>query len=310
MNGRGGGVSEISAIEELNRRFEIRGTARVVEGNGGLAKVSVTAPSATGEIYLHGAHVTSWKPTGAEEVLFLSAKSRWEEGVAIRGGVPVCFPWFGGKAGDAKAPAHGFARNRLWQLQALERDGDSVRVALALGNDESTKKWWPADFRLEQRVTFGRELTMELALTNLGAAPVQFEEALHTYFRIGDIEQARVRGLDGMKYTDKVDARREKMQRGDVVITSEADREYLDTPHEAELVDPVLRRRIRIGNENARTTVVWNPWQDKARAMSDFGDEEWRQMICVETSNVSQFAVDAAPGAEHRMKAVIGVERL
>ncbi len=299
-----------TAMTELNRRFEIPGAAKVAEGNGGLLKVSITAPEAAGEVYLLGANVTSWKPSGAEEALFVSAKSRWEDGVAIRGGVPICFPWFGGKAGDAKAPAHGFARTKVWKLDSIARSGGAVTVSMFTESDPSTKKWWNADFRLVYRVTFGRELQMELALKNSGAAPLRFEEALHSYYRVGDVEKARVRGLDRMKYTDKTDARRVKTQEGDVVITSETDREYLDTPHEVELEDPVLRRRIRIANENSRTTVVWNPWIAKAKAMSDFGDDEWKQMLCVENTNVSEFAVDVAPGAEHRMKAIIGVTKL
>jgi glucose-6-phosphate 1-epimerase len=297
-------------VAELNRRFEIPGIAKVAEGNGGLLKVSVTAPEATGEMYLLGANVTSWKPSGAEEALFVSAKSRWEDGVAIRGGVPICFPWFGGKAGDAKAPAHGFARTRVWKLESIARNGGAVTVAMSTESDESTKKWWPADFRLEQRVTFGAEFQMELALKNTGTTPLRFEEALHTYFRVGDIEKARVHGLDGMQYTDKTDARRVKTQQGDVVITSETDREYLDTPHAVELEDPALRRRIRVANENSLTTVVWNPWTQKAKAMSDFGDDEWKQMMCVETTNVSGFAVDVAAGGQHRMKAMIRVAGL
>ncbi|MGB0033979.1 MAG: D-hexose-6-phosphate mutarotase [Candidatus Acidiferrales bacterium] len=295
------------AAGELNQRFEIPGVARIVEGNGGLLKVRITSPEAEGEIYLHGANITSWKPSGGEEALFVSAKSRWEDGVAIRGGVPICFPWFGGKAGDAKAPAHGFVRTKAWRLDSVERTGGGAAVTLSTGSDESTKKWWVADFRLEHRVTFGTELHMELGLKNSGKAPLRFEEALHTYFRVGNIEKARLHGLSGMRYTDKTDSRKAKLQQGDVEITSETDREYLDTPHEVELEDPVLRRRIRIANENSRTTVVWNPWVEKAKAMSDFGDEEWKQMMCVETTNVSQFAVEVAAGEEHRMKARIRI---
>lgn len=301
-------MESTTGIAELNRRFEVAGIARVTQGNGGLAKVSISSAEAAGEIYLQGAHVTAWKPAGAEEVLFVSAKSRWGEGAAIRGGVPICFPWFANKADGAKAPAHGFARTRAWSLEAVEKDGEAVRVTMTLGSDHSTREFWAGDFHAEYRVTFWRELKMELTVKNRGAAAVRFEEALHTYFRVGDIAKARVRGLDGMRYTDKMDARREKLQKGDVVITSETDREYLDTPHEVELVDDVIRRKIQIRNENSRTTVVWNPWVAKAKAMSDFGDEEWKQMICVETTNVSQFAVELGAGQQHRMTVVIKVE--
>ena len=297
------------AMAELNRRFEIPGIARVVEGSGGLLKVSVTSPDAAGEMYLQGAHVTSWRPAGAAEVLFVSAQSRWENGVAIRGGVPICFPWFGGRAGDPKAPSHGLVRAKAWQLDGIRQAGGAVTASMSTASDEGTKEWLPSDFRLEHRVTFGRELHMELVLKNTGTAALRFEEALHTYFRVGDIEKARVRGLDGMQYTDKTDSRRMKVQQGDVVITSETDREYLDTPHAVELDDPALRQRIRITNENSRTTVVWNPWEHKAKALADLRDDEWTQMICVETCNVSEFAVDLAPGQEHTMKSLIAISK-
>src|SRR6266700_1338059 len=143
------------AIAEPDGRFDIPGVAQVVEGNGGLAKVRISCPEATGEMYLHGAHVTSWKPSGADEVLFVSSQSRWEDGSAIRGGVPICFPWFGGKADDPKAPAHGFVRTKAWQLEPIAKAGGAVTVSMFTESDESTKKWWPADFRLVHRVTFG-----------------------------------------------------------------------------------------------------------------------------------------------------------
>jgi glucose-6-phosphate 1-epimerase len=297
------------AMAELNRRFEISGIARVVDGNGGLLKVNVTSPEAAGEMYLQGAHVTSWKPAGAEEVLFVSTQSRWESGVAIRGGVPICFPWFGGRAGDPKAPSHGLVRAKAWQLDEITQAAGTVTASMSTTSDESTKKWWPSDFRLEHRVMFGRELHMELVLKNTGTTALHFEEALHTYFRVGDIEKARVRGLDGMRYTDKTDSRRVKVQQGDVVITAETDREYLDTPHAVELEGAVSRHRILITNENSRTTVVWNPWKQKAKALADLSDDEWRKMICVETSNVSEFAVDLAPGQEHTMKSTIAISK-
>lgn len=296
-------------VAELNRQFEIPGMAKVVMGNGGLAKVMFTSPEASGEMYLQGAHVTAWKPAGVEEMLFVSAQSRWENGVAIRGGVPICFPWFGGKADNPKAPSHGVVRAKAWRLDGITQAGGAVTASMSTTSDESTKKWWPSDFRLEHRVTFGRELHMELALKNTGASALRFEEALHTYFRVGDIKKARVRGLDGMRYTDKTDSRRVKVQKGDVVITSETDREYLDTPHAVELDDPASRHRIIITNENSRTTVVWNPWEQKAKALADLRDDEWTQMICVETCNVSEFAVDLGPGQEHTMKSTIAISQ-
>ncbi len=291
-------------------RFDIPGLARTEEGAGGLAKVSVTGPEAEGEMYLHGGLVTSWKPRGAQEVLFVSAQSRWDREHAMRGGVPICFPWFGGKADDAKAPAHGFVRAKEWQLESITQQGGAITVSMFTASDAETKRWWPADFRLVHRATFGSELSLELVVTNTGNAPLRFEEALHTYHRLGSIESARVRGLDAVDYLDKTDGNRKKRQAGEIAITSETDRVYLDTTAPVELDDPALHRRIRVAKENSRTTVVWNPWLQKAHALSDFADDEWKQMICIETSNVGEFAVELAPGRQHTMKAVISVAGL
>jgi glucose-6-phosphate 1-epimerase len=295
---------------DLDRRFGLLKIAQVVEGNGGLPAVKISTSAAAGEMYLHGAHVTSWKPAGREEVLFVSPRSLWADGNAIRGGVPICFPWFGDKADDPHAPAHGFVRTKSWQLESIEQTGDTVTVSMFTASDPSTKAWWPADFRLMHRVTFGPELTLELVMTNTGSASLRFEEAMHTYHRVGDVAEARVSGLNGVSYLDKTDAYREKTQQGDVVIEAETDRVYLNTQHPLALRDPVLHRRIEVTKENSRTTVVWNPWVQNARKLADLGEDQWKQMLCIETSNVGNFAVELAPGQQHSMKATVRVAGL
>jgi glucose-6-phosphate 1-epimerase len=297
-------------IGELDAKFGIAEIARVVAGNGGQPKVSVTAGECAGEMYLLGAEVTSWKPRGQEEALFVSAASKWEDGKAIRGGVPICFPWFGNKAGDAKAPAHGFVRAKPWALDSIVQNSGVVTVCMSTGSDGETTKLWPAEFRLIHRVTLGAELTMELDMRNTGSSPLQFEAALHTYFRVGDVTQVRVRGLDGTHYLDKTEGNREKSQQGDIAIAKETDSVYLDTPGAVELEDPVLRRRIRVSKQNSLATVVWNPWIEKAKAMSDLCDDEWRQMICIETCNVGKHAITLAPGGRHSMRSILVVSGL
>lgn len=272
-----------------------------------MPRVRITSPEAAAEMYLHGAHVTSWKPAGREELLFLSSQSRWEHGHAIRGGVPICFPWFGNKTDDPKAPAHGFVRTIAWQLASIAQIEGAVTVSMVTESNEDTMRWWPAEFRLLHRATFGAELSLELIVTNQGRAPLRFEEALHAYFRVGDIERARVRGLDTVHYLDKTDSNRKKTQQGEIAIVSETDRVYLNTGDAIELVDAVLPRMTRVTKENSRTTVVWNPWVQKAHSLSDFGDDEWKQMICIETSNVSDFAVNLEPGEQHTMKAQVRI---
>jgi len=295
------------SIEELNQRFAIAGVANITAGNGGLARVSVSTPAATAEIYLHGAQITSWRPAGAEEVIFLSAQSQWVPGRAIRGGIPVCFPWFRNKADEPKAPSHGFVRTKAWQLDSVAGNGDGVTISLSTASDEATRAWWPHDFLLVHRLTVGAELAQELTVSNTGKTPLRFEEALHTYYRVGGAEAVRIQGLDGVAYQDNTDGNREKRQEGDIVFTAATDSAYVNTTHAVEILDPILRRRIRLEKANSRTTVVWNPWVEGAHALPDMADDEWRAMACVEASNIRAFAVDLAPGEQHTMKTSIRV---
>src|SRR5207248_1031457 len=158
-----------------------------------------------------------------------------EAGHAIRGGVPSCFPWFASKADDPSAPAHGFVRTKAWQLESIVQAGDAVTVSMFTESNDETKRWWPADFHLTHRATFGSELNLELVLRNTGATSLRFEEALHTYFRVGHIEKARLQGLNAVHYRDKTDLNREKTQQGPIMIVSETDRVYLNTKGAIEL---------------------------------------------------------------------------
>jgi glucose-6-phosphate 1-epimerase len=303
-------VNAIDTVDELDRRFGIPSRARVCEGNGAMPRVQITSYLCDGEMYLHGAQVTSWKPANTDEVLFLSTKSRWQEGVAIRGGIPICFPWFRGKVDDPHAPAHGFVRTKAWQLASIVETGSGVAVSMFTESDQTTQGWWPGDFRLVLRATFGTELTLELACTNTGTTPLRFEEALHTYNRVADIRNVRLDGLDTVHFLDNADSNREKVQHGDVVIASQTDNAYLDTLGQVVLTDPGADRRIQLSKLNSRTTVVWNPWREGVGALHDLGDGEWTQFACVEASNILGAAVKLVPGQEHRMTAVIGVTKL
>lgn len=303
-------MDAIANAPELDRRFGIPGIAEVCEGNGGLTVVRITAPLAEGEIYLHGAHVTSWKPAGNDEVLFVSSTSRWQEGQAIRGGIPVCFPWFRAKTDDPHAPAHGFVRTKAWQIESIVENEGGVVVTMFTGSDDQTRRWWPGEFRLVHRVTFGSTLGMELACTNNGAALVRIEEALHTYNRVADVAEVRLQGLDSARFLDNTDSNREKTQPGDVAIVSPTDNAYMNTRDAVDLLDPKMRRRIRLKKSNSLTTVVWNPWREGAARLPDLGDGEWTRFLCVEASNILGNAVNLAPGQEHRMTAVISVSKL
>jgi len=302
-------MNSVLDLTELDRRFGIPDIARLCKGDGGLARVDITSPLAHGQMYVHGAHVTSWRP-GSEEVLFLSSKSRWEEGQAIRGGIPICFPWFRAKADDAQAPAHGFVRTRSWQLYSIVENKAGVAVAMFIESDEQTRRWWPGEFRLVHRVTFGSELKLELVCINTGKKPLYFEEALHTYNRVADVGTARLQGLDGTRFLDNTDSNKEKAQLGDVTIASQTDNAFINTQNPVDLLDPKMHRRIRLQKANSSTTVVWNPWQEGASQLRDLGGDEWKQFLCVEASNIMRAAVTLAPGQEHTISAVLSVARL
>ena len=295
-------------IELLNRRFAIPGVVRASTGNGGLAKLCVTAALSSSEIYLHGAQVTSWQPAGGEDAIFLSEHSQWQDGRAIRGGIPICFPWFRAKADDPQAPSHGFVRIREWQLDSVTANQDgSVAVACSTESDDSTRRWWPYEFRLVYRLTIGQDLRLELTATNAGSTPFVFEEALHTYFRVGAAQSVRVHGLDQVTYFDNADGNREKVQRGDIVFAAATDNAYVNTKGAVELIDPILHRTIRTEKENSGTTVVWNPWQRGAAALSDLGNDEWARMTCVEACNILGSEVLLAPGQQHTMRATLSI---
>jgi glucose-6-phosphate 1-epimerase len=303
-------MAATSAAEELNRRLGVPGLATVGEGNGTLPRVQVSGSKAEGEMYLHGAQVTSWKPAGYEEVLFLSTKSRWQEGQAIRGGIPICFPWFRGKVNNPNAPAHGFVRTKAWQLESIVQNDGGVAVSMYTESDEQTRRWWAGDFRLLHRVVFGSELTLELTCTNTGTTQLRFEEALHTYNRVADVGSVRVLGLNSVHFLDNTKSNLQETQHGDVTIAAPTDSAYLNTTSDVDLLDGQMGRRIRLHKANSLSTVVWNPWRDGAVALRDLGDSEWKQFLCVEASNILGAAIDLAPGQEHKMTAVLSVAKL
>lgn len=301
-------MATAAPISELNHRFEIPGVARIAEGHGGLPAVRVASPEAHGEVYLHGAHVTSWRPSGAEEALFLSEKSHWQEGSAIRGGVPICFPWFDVREGGTPgSPAHGVVRTKSWQLEGITHADSNVTVALSTSADEATRKYWSGEFHLLFCATFGEQLRLELVVTNRGTLPFRFEEALHTYLSVANAESVHIRGLNGVTYVDKADAFREKAQHGDVRLSAETNRIYRNTLSAVELDDPGRRRRILVSKENSRDTTIWNPWAERAKSMADLGPEGWPRFVCVETCNVGPHAVSLEPGRSHTMTALLSV---
>lgn len=298
-------------LSTLNNRFAIPGHVQFKEGPGGLAVAEIANSLAEATIALQGAHVMTWQPRGQEPVLWLSRFGKFAPGKSIRGGVPICWPWFGPHAGDAKLPGHGFARTVMWEVLETRALADGATfLRFGLIETDATRTQWPHPSSAELRVTVGAELKVELVTRNTGSAPFQIGEAFHTYFHISDVAEMAIRGLEGCAYLDKVEDFARKTQQGAIVIESEVDRVYLDTEADCLIEDRGLRRRIRIAKQNSRSTVVWNPWTEKAEKMGDFGPEGYRGMVCVESGNAADNVVTVAPGAEHGLTAVYSIETL
>jgi D-hexose-6-phosphate mutarotase len=297
-------------LTTLNARFSIPGIVKFDAGKGGLPRVVITSRAADAEIYLQGAHVTHFQPVGHKPVLFMSAKSHFSADKPIRGGVPVIFPWFGPKAGDASAPAHGFVRTLAWDVREVTKGNDAIVISLGLKPSDATHRWLPDEFELIYRVSVGATLELSLLVRNLSFTTFSFEEALHTYFQVGDIQQVNVEGLAGRTYLDKPAGMQRKTQKGTIRFEGETDRVYLNTADTTVASDPILHRRISVAKEGSGTTVVWNPWIAKAKAMPDFGDDEWPDMLCIETANATENAIHLPAGQSHTLRAIIGIENM
>jgi len=302
-------LNESSALQ-LQTRYGISGALRFEAGQNGLTRAMVTTPQAEAQVYLHGAHVTHFQPRGEQPVLFMSARSRFEPGKPIRGGIPIVFPWFGKLASDPAAPMHGVARLAEWRIQSATQAGDgSVTLVLGLDTDKGTHPGWPHACELRYHVGIGSALDIALEVRNCSQQAITFEEALHTYLAVSDVRQVSIAGLAGTEYLDKTDSMSRRTQGAESIrITGETDRVYLDTKTTCVLDDPSGGRRLLVDKRGSNVTVVWNPWIAKAHAMPDFGDDEWAQMLCLETCNAADNAVTLQPGHHHEIQATIRSE--
>jgi glucose-6-phosphate 1-epimerase len=290
-------------IDTLNHRFGLTGALHFVQGRAGLPEAEIKTAQASARVALHGAQVLAWQPAGAQPVIWVSQAAVFERGQPVRGGVPVCWPWFGPREG---LPMHGFVRTRLWQVRAASMDaGGQVMLRLGLQDDADTRALWDHAFDLELLLTVGATLTMALISRNTGDQPFTLTDALHTYFCVGDIHQTTVQGLDGCDYLDKVQNFASTKQSGAVEFTGETDRIYVHTTADCVIDDRGQQRNIRIAKTSSSSTVVWNPWREKAFA--DMAAGEYQQMLCVETCNAGPDQVTLAPGQSHALSACLSV---
>lgn len=288
-------------LSDLQQRFGIPDTVTFTRGPGGIPVVDIANPLGQGRIAIQGAQLLSFTPAGQAPVVWLSPEAQFMTGKSARGGVPICWPWFG-PAKQPGFPTHGFARTAPWEvIEVSALENGAHRLGFRLVRTDADDEQWPYSTPLEVYYTLGSALEIELVTRNHSPQPITLGEALHTYFTVGDVREILIHGLDRGDYIDKVDGGQRKQQTGPIAIAGEVDRVYLDTAADCLIDDPVLNRRIRIAKRGGQSTVVWNPWQDKAAKLGDMGEAGYLGMVCVESGNAADDILSLAPGAEHRL---------
>ena len=290
--------------------YEIENELQFVDIEHGFTYIEINNAKAHATISTYSGQVLSYRPKSQkDDLLFVSEKAYYEDGKAIKGGVPVCWPWFGADPDDLGRPAHGFVRNRQWEVTGSESLANgSTKVVLAMVDSDQTREIWPHPFKLSIEITVGDSLKVALVTHNSSDENITISQALHTYFYVGDISKVQVLGLDGIDYLDKVDEFAEKTQSGPVTINGEVDRIYKGVTGELVIDDASLGRKIRIASRGCSTAVVWNPWSEIAASMGDLDDDDYKKMICVETANAGPETVEIAAGSEYRLEAEYTIE--
>jgi D-hexose-6-phosphate mutarotase len=290
-------------LETLNSRFALADQLRFQAAGDGLVTAEISNAHSTATICLQGGHVMTWQPVGASApVVWLSKLAKLAPGKSIRGGVPVCWPWFGAHPAEPGFPSHGYARTAPWEVTGTRTLGDgSTEIGLILVESDQMRAMWSHPSKAAILVTVGKTLKIALTTTNLGDTDFVITEALHTYFHIGDIAETRVLGLEGCEYMDKAGGGGRRHQEGAISFTAETDRVYVNTEAECLIEDARLQRRIRVAKSGSRSTVVWTPWTEKADKMGDFGPDGWRAMVCVESANALENRVTVKAHGSHTL---------
>lgn len=298
----------MQTLEQLNHAYGQDNHLTFVQ-QGELLIATLSNTFGVARVALQGAQVLDWHPTGSVfPVIWTSGAAVYQQGKGVRGGVPVCWPWFG--AGEAGKPAHGFVRTKLWQVTGSSSTEAGVSITLSTQDDDATRALWPHAFTLSLTVMLGEDMRIALTTHNTGDAPLTLTEALHTYFGVGDVDQVSVAGLDGVHYLDKVRDMSQHVQQGDVAIVGEVDRVYVNTTAETQIVDQALSRRIVIAKENSSSTVVWNPGVEKEAGFADMAKGDHRLMLCVESGTAGGDSVNVPAGEQHQLRVRYAVTAL
>ncbi|MBT9235673.1 MULTISPECIES: D-hexose-6-phosphate mutarotase [Pseudomonas] len=292
----------------------------VTEQHGELSCWRISNDHAELLVAQQGAQILSYQRVGQPPLLWLSDQAIFRQGKSVRAGVPVCWPWFGNLQRNPQAvqamyhgeqaPAHGLARARDWQLLGIEETGTTLQIEFKLPEAQGELPGWPHDVELKLVIKLGEELNLNLTSRNMGNTPVTISQALHSYFAVSDVRQARVEGVEGLSYIETLADWEQRQQQGALEFAGETDRIYLGTPPTLSIVDPHWKRRITLTSSGSRSAVIWNPWTERARELPDMADDGWQRMLCIETANVWDDLVELKPGASSSLEVRIGCEMI
>jgi len=298
-------------IQTLNQHYAIPDILSFSLGKGDMPVAHISNALGSASIALQGAHVLSFQPQGEAELIWMSEDATFAAKKSLRGGVPVCWPWFGAHATDASLPAHGYARTVQWKpIASKALDDGSTYLCFELDHATVGENLQVHPLHVQLHITVGTSLRLELETKNCGDTAYQLSEAMHTYFNVGDVRHINIKGLDGCDFLDKTDGFLRKKQQGDITICEETDRVYLDTCSEIRIIDTLLQRTIVIESEHAHSVIVWNPWIETANKMGDLGQDGYLNMLCVETANAVDNIIQLAAGETHRMACDYRIEPL
>jgi glucose-6-phosphate 1-epimerase len=297
-------------IQQLNTKFGIYGHISFESGNGNLTVAKISNAHATAVVSLYGAHVQSYIPNDQKEVLWMSPKSAFEQGKAIRGGIPVCFPWFGPHGTDTQKPMHGFARLSIWEVLKTSElvNGDTLLV-LGLQANAYTKSLFPFEFTAQVEIVVGKKLDVTLIYKNTGNEPLVCSDALHSYLNISNVANIGISGLKSHSYYAGFAKTPDHKQEEEILpIAQEENRRYINHTADCVIADKGYNRKIRVAKRGSKVTVVWNPWEATAKTMADIPDDGYLSFVCVEAANYYDNSITLAPSEGYSIATTISVE--
>ena len=270
----------------------------------------ITHPSAEAKLALHGAHLISWTPEGEKPVIYTSPAAVFQNGKAIRGGIPLCWPWFNAHPTDPEKPSHGVARTNVWQLDSIKETEEKVSLIFSLPDSKSLQELVGHPFKLILKLDIGKELRVHMMTENTGPEPIWIGGAIHSYFSVSNAHEVSLEGLDSIEFIDTTGEETIQTQNGAVTISGEVDSIYVETSDTVVLKDPKWNRQINIGKSGSATTVIWNPGPENAQKLSDLPDDGYLDFVCVEAANARRDIYSLDPGQLHCLVQTVSVSPL